>query len=163
MTRAPWPAAMFGVASRLLSTTTISYSRPWSASQMSSITRATACSSFMVIIATEIRWLMAANSYSDLWGFSIGAASRSPRKLPGTFHSHGGSHVRLRVKRKPLDFAGGMQAQKSCKANSQRDERCPAQFCHPEADQLKSDLPCRKRRGERKRSRQFDHGCFQRS
>src|SRR5579862_3848072 len=72
MTRAPWPAAMVGVASRLLSTTTISYSRPCRASRMSSITRATAFSSFMVIIATEIRWLMRATSYSDVWEFSIG-------------------------------------------------------------------------------------------
>ncbi len=40
---------------------------------MSSMTRATAFSSFMVIIATEIRWLIVLIDYSAVWGFSIGA------------------------------------------------------------------------------------------
>src|ERR1700685_1527727 len=67
MTRAPCPAAITGVASLLESTITISYSRPRRASEMSSMTRATAFSSFMVIIATEIRWLM-----GDLIDYSDG-------------------------------------------------------------------------------------------
>jgi hypothetical protein len=40
---------------------------------MSSITRATAFSSFMVIIATDIKWLMGdLIDYSDLYRFSVG-------------------------------------------------------------------------------------------